>query len=176
MNKPRSRIQDFTECRKFFDKVAELLSDEYQVVSSCNKDLSAYLVPKGTKREITYQSKPACSLRVSDHWNWYSNIKKCPQEDYVQCHSVDLPEPQERKSPGKASDPIIATQVCMIYPDGKYHCVFGRFYDDKSKKWKWMTADPRLVEDVAKRLLNDHKKIQKKLQILKKGCPENHVF
>ena len=156
MNKLRPANQNFIRCRKFFDEVAKLLSDEYQVVGSCNKDLSAYLVPNGTKNEITYQSKPACSLRVSDHWNWYSNLKKCPQEDYVQCHSVDLPEPQKRISPGKASAPIKATQVCLIYPDGKYHCVFGRFYDRNMKKWKWMTADPHLVESVAKRLLKEY--------------------
>ena len=156
-NKNRS---DFIKCRNFFNEVAELLSDEYQVVASCNRDLSAYLVPKGTKNEITYQSKPACSLRVSDHWNWYSNIKKCSQEDYIQCHSVDLPDPRKRNAPGKASNPIEATQVCLIYPDGKYHCVFGRFYDRKSQKWKWMTADPHLVEVVTKRLLTKHKEHQ----------------
>ena len=151
--------RDFIRCRRFFDEVAKLLSDEYQVVTSCNRDLSAYLVPNGTKDEITYQSKPACSLRVSDHWNWYSNIKKCPQEEYIQCHSVDLPDPHKRNAPGKASNPIEATQVCLIYPDGKYHCVFGQFYDRNSNKWKWMTADPHLVETVAKRLLNSHKAV-----------------
>jgi len=162
MNNAQKTNQDFIKCRKFFDEVAKLLSDDYQVVASCNRDLSAYLVPKGTKKEITYQSKPACSLRVSDHWNWYSNIKKCPQEDYVQCHSVDLPAPQKRISPGKASNPIIATQVCLIYPDGKYHCVFGRFYDKKSNKWKWMTADPHLVESVTRKLLLRYKQTESK--------------
>ena len=148
---------DFIKCRKFFDELALLLSDEYQVVASCNRDLSAYLIPKGTQKEITYYSKPACSLRVSDHWNWYSNIKKCSQEDYIQCHSVDLPDPLERNAPGKASDPIKVPQVCLIYPDGKYHCVFGKFYDNNSKKWKWMTADPLIVGTMAKSLLTRHK-------------------
>lgn len=156
MNKTISPKQDFIKCRKFFDEVAKLLADEYKVVASCNKDLSAYLVPKGTEKEITYESKPACSLRVSDHWNWYSNIKKCPNEDYVQCHSVDLPEPRKRLSPGKASNPIKAPQVCLIYSDGKYHCVFGRFFGKASGKWKWMTADPNLVKSVAKRLLREY--------------------
>lgn len=160
MNNAQKTNQDFIKCRKFFDEVAKLLSDDYQVVGSCNRDLSAYLVPNGTKNEITYQSKPACSLRVSDHWNWYSNIKKCPQEDYVQCHCVDLPAPKKRNFPGKASNPIIATQVCLIYPDGMYHCVFGRFYDKQDKKWKWMKADPHLVATVAKRLLKSHKNIK----------------
>ncbi len=149
--------QKFVMCRKFFNELSRLLSDEYQIISSCNRDLSAYLVPKGTKKEITYHSKPACSLRVSDHWNWYSNVKKCPQEDYIQCHSVDLPGPLSRNAYGKASDPIKAPQVCLIYPDGKYHCVFGRFFDKKDNKWKWMTANPEFVEKVVRRLLNKEK-------------------
>lgn len=151
-SKKSKQRQKFIECRKFFDKVSKLLSDDYEVVSSCNKDLSAYLVPKGKNDQITYYSKPAASLRVSDHWSWYASLQKCSDEEYIQCHSADLPGPSHRLAPGKASLPVNAPQVCLIYPDGKYHCVFGRFFDSQSNKWKWMEADPRLVVKVTRKL------------------------
>ena len=91
---------------KFFDElVTELnkrwkgLSERFEwvVVESCNKDFSRYLVltvhGKPYTGDITYHSKPWHSFRISDHWNWFANIKKCEDPFYVQCNSLDMPYP-----------------------------------------------------------------------------------
>ena len=39
-------------CNQFIDKLAELLGDKYEMVASCNRDLSRYLIPAGTKDQI----------------------------------------------------------------------------------------------------------------------------
>lgn len=132
-------------CNKFFDKLAYELRDSYEVIGSCNKDSSRYLIPKGTESQITYYGKPALSFRVSDHWSWYSNTKKCADKNYIQCHSMDLPRPKRRKAEGKASDPIIACQVAIIGPDGNYHHVFG----DKFNGIEW-TYEEKDITSVLK--------------------------
>lgn len=152
-NKKNRYLKNFKKCRTFFDEVAEILSEKYEIVGSCNKDLSAYLVPSGTADEITYHSKPQNSFRVSDHWNWYSNIKKCRDENYVQCQSVDLPDARARLEEGKASFPIKAPQVCLMFPDGKYHCVYGLVFDKKNNEWRWQKNDARKVAMMAENFL-----------------------
>ena len=85
-------------CMAFFEELSNELPN-YTVVGSCNKDSSLYLVPNGTEDEITYYSKPAKSFRISDHWNWYANTKKCDNERYIQCLCVDLPYAKRREAP-----------------------------------------------------------------------------
>lgn len=134
-------------CTEFFTELADILKDKYEVVESCNADFSKYLVPKGTADQITYHSKPDKSFRISDHWNWYANIKKCSNPKYVQCLSVDLPWPKRRKEEGKASNLIWGIQVSVIGDDGKYHVVFGEKFDRKTQRYSWVSAS---AEDVAK--------------------------
>ena len=135
------------KCTYFFNRLAKELGDSYEVVGSCNKDSSVYLVPKGTKNQISYYSKPAMSFRVSDHWNWYSNTKKCKNESYVQCYSTDLPRPHKRPEKGKASKPIFAAQVAMIGPDGNYHHVYGDKFN--GIEWRWVETG---VDDIIAQL------------------------
>lgn len=137
--------EKFQRCRDVFDKVAAILQENYNVIASCNKDLSAYLVPIGTESEISYHSKPEFSFRVSDHWNWYSNLKKCSDEKYIQCESVDMPRAKPRKGYGMASQPVIGAQVCYFGKDGKYHCVYGEFYNRKKHCWSWMEKAPEEI-------------------------------
>ena len=73
------------KCKDFFEELSEKLKDTHIVMKSCNKDNSVYLVPKGTEKEVTYYGKPVYSFRISDHWNWKSNLKKNPNPGYVQC-------------------------------------------------------------------------------------------
>lgn len=140
--------KEFRKCRDFFDRVAELLEDSYTVVGSCNEDLSAYLVPNGTEDEVTYHSKPDFSFRVSDHWNWYANLKKCRDSEYVQCHSVNLPGPFPRLASGKASKPFKSAEVCITFDDGKYHCIYGRKFNNKTGRWEWKESTPEEVVDL----------------------------
>jgi len=134
--------KEFEKCKEFFNALAMLLWDTHDVMGSCNIDQTLYLVPSGTQDQVTYQRKPARSFRVSDHWNWYANVKKCPNERYIQCWSVDLPYPRRREEPGKASKPRMASQVSVIGKDGKYHVVYGEFFDHKTKTWGWLEANP----------------------------------
>lgn len=130
---------DFERCRSFFDKLAEILKEKYIVVASCNKDLSAYLVPIGTEDQITYTSKPAFSFRVSDHWNWFSNKIKCDDLSIIQCYSdgVEYPIPRNPAYPEKATHPRHACQVAWCDQYGVYHPVYGDFWMNSKKKYSW---------------------------------------
>ena len=78
-------------CNNFIENLAQLLGDKYELIGSCNNDLSRYLIPAGTREQITYYGKPVNSFRVSDHWSWFSNLKKCSLRNYIQCYSRDMP-------------------------------------------------------------------------------------
>jgi len=130
------------KCKVFFDELKKALSDTHESVGSCNADISEYLVPKGAAHQISYYGKPTNSFRLSDHWNWYSNTKKCKDKDYIQCFSVDIPMPRRRIREGKASHPRYGCQVAFFDSDKKYHCVYGDRYDHMTRTWTWMETDP----------------------------------
>ncbi len=133
------RTEKLQKCQEFFTTLSERLNATHTVVGSCNRDISAYLIPTGTDKEITYHSKPANSYRISDHWNWKSNLKKNPDATYIQCYSPDLPWCKQRFAPGKASPPILATSVC--YFDGDvYKVIYGERYDRKTRSWEWVES------------------------------------
>lgn len=127
-------------CKKFFEELSEKLKDTHVVVKSCNADESAYLIPKGTEDQITYYGKPDCSFRISDHWNWYSNTKKCNDPNYIQCMNVDLNVmAKNRKGPGLASDPYWAWCVGIYFEkDGVYHTMVGEFYNPVTEKQEFI--------------------------------------
>lgn len=128
-------------CTEFFNDLCNELKDTHTLVKSCNKDYSAYLVPKGTEDQISYSSKPVGSYRISDHWNWYANIKKCPDENYVQCLNVDMPRAKSRPEEGKPSKPIFGICVAFFGADHKYHHVFGEKFDRRIKRWVFCESD-----------------------------------
>ena len=133
------------ECDEFFDKLADILGDRYEILPSCNKDLSRYLVPKGTGDQVTYYGKPEFSFRVSDHWNWYSNLEKCSDERYIQCYSMDMPSPRPRPAPGVGTNAINGYQVA-IQLHGRYHHVFGDRYNRKIRRWEYVDyTDPEQI-------------------------------
>ena len=125
------------------------LKDKYEVVASCNNDMSAYLVPIGTEDQITYYGKPDKSFRISDHWNWYANIKKCKHEWYVQCQSENMPKAMKRED-DYATKPRYGYQVAVFSErDHKYRAVFGEVFDKKTGTWDWLETKP---EEVIKNL------------------------
>ncbi len=137
-----TKEEKWNECNNFFKQLCEAAKG-YTLVGSCNQDTTLYLIPEGTEDQITYSSKPDRSFRLSDHWNWYSNVRKCEKESYVQCLSFDLPKQRPRKGEGRPSDPIKAICVAAITkPGGTYKVIFGEKYDRKRKKWKWINNDP----------------------------------
>lgn len=129
---------NFKRCRAFFDKLADILKEKYVVVNSCNKDLSAYLVPIGTEDQITYYGKPLFSFRVSDHWNWYSSGLKCSDLSYIQCFSsgVQYPLPRDPNYPDKPTKARHACQVAYVGKDGAYHPVYGEVWFKGRYNWK----------------------------------------
>lgn len=132
-----TKEQMMNRCIAYFNNLIEKLKDTHTLVKSCNDDCTMYLVPKGTEDQITYYSKPNDSYRFSDHWNWYANTQKCPDEHYVQCLNDDLPWPRRRTS-NKATRPIWGIQVA--YFDGKdeqYHHVYGQKFDKQTKEWSF---------------------------------------
>lgn len=101
-------------------------NEGYICVGSCNNDLSEYLLPPGTTEDqLSYYSKPEGSIRFSDHWNWYSNIKKCKIWDYIQCYNEDLPDPFPRKD-SKATSPYYGAAIA-IFKDGTYRTLAGAY-------------------------------------------------
>lgn len=138
------------KCREWFDKLASLLSDKYEVVQSCNKDFSAYLVPKGTSDQITYHSKPAFSFRISDHWNWYANTKKCKNPHYVQCLNVDLPRARRRNKEAfnMATKPRKACCVAYCAKNGVYMTVYGSRFSRTTQDWDFLESDPQEIIDL----------------------------
>ena len=128
-------------CKKFFEELAEKLSETHVVVRSCNNDESAYLVPKGTEDQISYYGKPENSFRISDHWNWYSNIKKNENVDYIQCYNADLGvKAKRRNGPGLASNPFWAWCVC-VFKNGKYHTMVGEYYNKYNDEQVFVQCD-----------------------------------
>lgn len=128
------RIEQGQKCREFFLKLISALVETHELLPSCNNDASLYLCPKGTCDEVTYYGKPEGSFRVSDHWNWYSSTKRCNDPKYIQCLNRDLPKAHKREKEGLATKPIMADCVA-IFKDGKYHTVYGEFYDPQNRKW-----------------------------------------
>ena len=127
-----------SKCLEFFNDLAESLSKTHEIIKSPNNDSTLYLVPKGTKDELSYYGKPANSYRVSDHWNWYASMKKCNRRNYIQCLNSDLPWAKKRKTKDGCSNPIYAAQVAYLAPDGKYHVIYGEAFNKKTKEWRWV--------------------------------------
>ena len=138
-----TKEEKMNKCNEFFSKLELLLQDQYETLGSCNKDFSRYLVPIGTTDKVTYYGKPTKSFRVSDHWNWYSNINKCSNPNYVQCRSMDMPWARKRVEDGKPTKPRFGYQVAIVLEDGCYHVVYGECFNRKTKTWSWVDNDPK---------------------------------
>ena len=151
---PQSKLEKLTLCGNFIASLAYLLWPRYELLPSCNRDISRYLIPVGTKPELSYYGKPDKSFRFSDHWNWYSSAKKCADETIVQCRSLDMPWTRQREEPGKATKPRYGIQVCIYSAaDGCYHHVYGDKFDRKAKTWAWVDDVDivKLSEDILRR-------------------------
>ena len=143
----------FKNCRRYFDELAMHLKPlGYVVIPSCNGDLSAYLVPAGTEDQVTYHSKPEFSFRVSDHWNWYANIKKCSDPNYVQCFCFDVVAPRRRDPirPEMATKPRDACLVAFYGKDHTYHCIYGDAWEWPEKKYVWRKEPIMKIVDMIK--------------------------
>ncbi len=132
-----TRKEKETACIEFFNALADALKETYEVVASCNNDISAYLIPKGSIDKLSYYGKPELSFRVSDHWNWFSNLKKCDIPNYVQCMSMDMPWARRREEESKSTKPRYGIQVAIFGKDGRYHHVYGEKFDRRTKEWSW---------------------------------------
>ena len=133
-----NRQEKMEMCMTFFRALELALSETHEVVGSCNNNASFYLVPKGTEEQISYYGKPKKSFRISDHWNWYSNLTKCDIPGYAQCYSADMPWPRRRPEEGRGSSPIIGIAVQVFGADNRYHTVYGEKFDRKTRNWAWM--------------------------------------
>lgn len=128
-------------CKGYFGYLVQKLADTHELVPSCNNDESMYLIPKGTIDQLTYQSKPVDSYRFSTHWNWYANVNKCPDPNYVQCWNVDLPRPKQRAAEGKPSKPVLGICVARFGEDHLYHTVYGEVFNYRKRMWWFRTAE-----------------------------------
>lgn len=124
-------------CKEHFMLLTKNLEETHEIVGSCNNDISMYLIPKGSIEQLSYNSKPQDSYRLSDHWNWYANLKRCSDEHYIQCYNVDMPWAKKRIADGKASKPVFGICVAYYGDDNKYHHVFGEKFDRKQRTWSF---------------------------------------
>lgn len=152
-------------CVKFFKGLSKLLREQgdYQTMGTgkCPKNFFVegkdkgifrlndhYLFPYGTKKQITYYGKPYWSFRISDHWNWYEQTKKCAQEQFIQCFNVDLPIITKRFVENNQRSTAVAAMQVAIYKnhdDEAYHCVYGAYKDKNTHEWCWMEKTPEEV-------------------------------
>ena len=154
-------------CVKFFEELTNLLEDyetigtgkfpkNYFVEHADNNIFrlqDKYLIPIGTKSQITYYSKPKWSFRISDHWNWFDK-KNCKQKGYIQCFNVNLPRLPYRFEEGEdRSSCCNAIQVAIFTHDNvkkghdgeAYHCVYGSYKNKDTHSWEWMEKTPQQV-------------------------------
>lgn len=149
-----NRTEKISLCNRFMDRVAYLLDPYFELMDSCNQDISRYLIPSGSRSEVSYYGKPDMSLRFSDHWNWFSSLKKCNDPNYVQCRSLDMPWVRKREDPEMATQPRYGIQVCIYEKaTGCYHHVYGDKFNRHTRKWTWIETDPvRLATDIMMKL------------------------
>lgn len=150
-------------CIKFFKELYELLNEDYEVIG-CGRNPwdyfvqctdkgifrlnDHYLIPNGTKNQITYYGKPYWSFRISDHWNWYEDTRKCKNKNYIQCFNVDLPRVRKRFVGDEfRSCGCSAIQVAIFgnHDDEAYHCVYGAYRNKENHEWMWMEKTPQEV-------------------------------
>jgi len=133
-------------CENYWKQLCEKLKETHVEMASCNKDVSRYLVPKGTEDQVTYYGKPRDSYRISDHWNWKTSIKKCSDPHYVQCYNKSIRMMHRRKAPELASKGVVAWCVAYYGEDDAYHTVHGAEYLGNHKRnWSWKEG---CVEDI----------------------------
>jgi len=127
-----------TKCWNFFNELSRALMAErgYELMKPRGGYRAAYLFPKGTIKQISYYGKPELSFRCSDDWNWYTNKKRCPDPEQIQCHSVDIPGPLWRKD-DDGTKPVKGWNVAIYGLDHKYHCVYGTYFDRVDRRWGW---------------------------------------
>lgn len=147
----QERIERFEKCDQFFDMITkELQNDGYELLYGRDPTrYSAMLIPKGTRKEVSYYNHPIGSFRIAVRWSWYSTKKRCKNEDHIQCENVSLMKPNERKGPGLESEPIWAWCVAYFAEDRKYHTIYGTIYNNRTKAWDWLETSP---EDICKDL------------------------
>lgn len=144
-------------CIQFFNEVAALLDDIYEVVPGRSKQWKSFcLVPKGTANQVTYYGKPVNSLRVAMNWNWRAGLDRCSIPNHIQCVTPDLPyvKPRPKEHPEWSSPPIFGNMVALFDTDHKYHCIFGEKYDKASKIWLWIQNTPKEVADMLRERYN----------------------
>lgn len=143
----RTWKKQLDECINFFMAVAEELKDTHVIVHSKSKKWkSMCLVRKGEEDQVSYYGKPVNSLRVAPNWNWRAGTDRCTNLNYIQCVTPDLPFAKKRspENPDWATKPIFGNMVAYFGTDNKYHCVFGEKYDFGEKKYRWISADPKI--------------------------------
>lgn len=128
----------YANCWDFYEELTKALEDGYERHDGQSSiPPSSCLVPIGTADEVTYHSKPEWSFRIAIRWNWYASEFNNPDREYIQCYTTDLPKPRLRTpSQHGATSPVIANCVALFH-DGKYHIVYGEYFDRAKGEWKW---------------------------------------
>lgn len=108
------RVVEINNIFMFFNELIEKHKETHDFIKSCNADNSAYLVPKGHENELSYSGHPEGTIRISDHWSWYANTKKCPDEAFVQCH-LRGDKPYPRKGEGLAGETKMGITVAICH-------------------------------------------------------------
>ena len=154
--------EQMKELNSLYSKLCQYLIEnkQYIMMNSCNKDNTKYCVPQGTAKQVTYYGKPENSIRISDHWSWYANLKRCAEEDNIQCYNVDMPDSTERLGKGKASQPIEATAIAVYY-NNAYHTIAGAYIESNTGKWGWKSPSLAELASIMDSLIDDKVLIEK---------------
>ena len=139
-----NKLDMAADCNAWFDKLAELLEPMgYKVIRSSNPASNdRYLIPVGTENDLNWNGKPAYSFRVSNHWNWRANKKKCGDDRYIQCYTRDMPWARKRRDDGLATRPMIGWAVAYFTEGREYVVVYGEKFNRLDKAWSYTVISP----------------------------------
>jgi hypothetical protein len=108
------------ECTsKMFDKFEELLSNgDYTIDFHWSEHhgryfYSYYLIPKG--QDLSYYGHPEGTIRLANHWSWYTSYKNCTDLNRVQCELKGIkPRLRFEDKPTGATTPKYLTTIAIV--------------------------------------------------------------
>lgn len=103
-----------------FDKFEELMSKgDYTIDFHCRTDnrgrhfYSFYLIPKG--QDLSYYGHPEGTIRLSNHWSWYSSQNKCSDPNIIQCELKGIaPRLRFENDPNGKTTPKFLTTIAIV--------------------------------------------------------------
>ena len=101
-----------------FEKIIEYSKENtYTDFHEAHGFYTGYIIPNGMK--LSYGPHPEGTIRISNHWSWYANIKKCSNREFIQCYLYNT-QPNQRENNNCSSKPIKKVEIAVCH-NGIYY-------------------------------------------------------